>query len=190
MRKRSTTTTAKMKREEKTHTSAGSSTSITLPSLSVAVSFTNGNEEAGGNPPWSPMTEAASAAAAACAEPEGEVFEEVLLLGDSALSAAADAVTSSRSPAIRLARPSVENMASQSRGRGLLLAAASAVAARRQQPAASAVTSVPVACRFDGSVEGGGRCGAARERDLKGKKGREEKENVDVSFLFILLIEY
>lgn len=45
-----------------------------------------------------------------------------MLLGDSALSAAADAVTSSRSPAIRLARPSVENMASQSRGRGIFAA--------------------------------------------------------------------
>lgn len=97
-------------------TSAGSSTSITLPSLSVAVSLTKGKEEAGGNPPWSPMTEAASAAPAeAWAAEEDGAF--LLLLGDSALSAAALAVTSSRKPAMRLALPSVENMASKSSGR-------------------------------------------------------------------------
>ena len=90
-------------------TSAGSSTSTTVPSLSVAVNFTKGNDDAGGKPPWRPMTEG---------EEEEEVEESLLLLGVSALSAAADAVTSSRRPAIRLARPSVENSASQSRGRG------------------------------------------------------------------------
>ena len=116
---------AKNKTNPSLFTSAGSSTSITLPSLSVAVSLTNGKDDAGGNPPCSPMTEAASAAPAeAWAEAEEEE-DEFLLLGDSALSAAADAVTSSRSPAMRLALPSVENMASTSSGRGMAAEASS-----------------------------------------------------------------
>ena len=125
-------------------TSAGSSTSTTLPSLSVAVSLTNGKDDAGGKPPWRPMTGGG---------PAGEAVESLLPLGDRALSAAAEAVTSSRNPAMRRALPSVENIASKSSGKeGTSRASSSSLLfcmLRQHPPAASAVTSVRGGRSFD-----------------------------------------